>query len=153
MKCRCVPLSSHCCDNFSMKIRLVLLVLCLECCGGMLADSPETVIKVVVTNQFDKPVPNAEVMLDFLGSRQITKLGKKKKIHWEVRTNQEGKAHFPPVPEGSIRLQVNAKTYQTFGEKIDISGEEKLVEITLERPQKQYSAHPPLKPSDDPPKK
>ena len=134
-----------------MKIRLVLLASLLGCCGGMLADSPETVIKVVVTNQFDKPVPNAEVMLDFLGSRQITKMGKKKKIHWEVRTNQEGKAHFPPIPEGSIRLQVNAKTYQTFGENVDVSGEEKLVEITLERPQKQYSAHPPLKSADDPP--
>ena len=132
---------SHYCDNFSMKIRLLLLASLLGCCGGMLADSPETVIRVVVTNQFDKPVPNAEVMLDFLGSHQITKMGKKKHIHWEVRTNQEGKAHFPPVPEGSIRLQVNAKTYQTFGENVDVSGEEKLVEITLERPQKPATCH------------
>ena len=136
-----------------MKIRLGLLALFLGCCGSMLAKSPETVIKVVITNQFDKPVPNAEVMLDFLGSREITKIGKRKRIHWEVRTNQEGRAHFPPVPEGTVQLQVNSKTYQTFGEKIDVSGEEKLVEITLERPQKQYSAHPPLKPVDNPPKK
>ena len=43
-----------------MKIRLLLLASLLGCCGGMLADSPETVIRVVVTNQFDKPVPNAD---------------------------------------------------------------------------------------------
>lgn len=134
-----------------MKIRVALLALFLGCCGGAWAKSPETVIKIVVTNQFDKPVPNAEVILDFLGSRDITKGGRRKRIHWEVRTNQEGRAHFPPIPEGTVQLQVNSKTYQTFGEKIDIAGEEKLVEITLSRPQKQYSAHPPLKPVDDPP--
>ncbi len=136
-----------------MKIRVALLALCLGCCVGAQAKSPQTVIKIVVTNQFDKPVPNAEVILDFLGSRDIVKGLRRKRIHWEVRTNQEGRAHFPPVPEGTVQLQVNSKTYQTFGEKIDIAGEEKLVEITLSEPQKQYSAHPPLKPVDDPPKK
>jgi len=136
-----------------MQIRLALLALFLGCCGGVLAKSPETVIKIVVTNQFDKPVPNAEVIIDFLGSRDIVKGLRHKRIHWEVRTNQEGRAHFPPIPEGTVQLQVNSKTYQTFGEKIDIAGEEKLVEITLSQPQKQYSTHPPLKPVDDPPKK
>jgi hypothetical protein len=136
-----------------MKIRVALLALFVGCCGGLLAKSPETVIKVVVSNEFDKPVPNAEVILDFLGSRDIVKAGRRKRIHWEVRTNQEGRAHFPPVPEGAVRLQVNSKTYQTYGQKIDVTGEEKLVEITLSRPGKQYSAHPPLKPVDDPPKK
>ena len=136
-----------------MKIRVALLALFLGCCGGAWAKSPQTLIRIVVNNEFDKPVPNAEVILDFLGSRDITKGGRHKRIHWEVRTNQEGRAHFPPIPEGKVQLQVNSKTYQTFGERIDVSGEEKLVEITLSRPQKQYSAHPPLKPADDPPKK
>jgi hypothetical protein len=136
-----------------MKIRVALLALFLGCCGGVWAKSPQTVINIVVNNEFNKPVPSAEVILDFLGSRDITKGGRHKRIHWEVRTNQEGRAHFPPIPEGKVQLQVNSKTYQTFGERIDVSGEEKLVEITLSRPQKQYSAHPPLKPADDPPKK
>ena len=147
-----LPHFNHCYDNFSMKIRVTLLALFLGCCVSVPAESPETVIKVVVSNEFDKPVPNAEVMLDFLGSHDIKKAGKRKRIHWEVRTNQEGRAHFPPVPEGTVQLQVNSKTYQTFGEKLDVSGEEKLVEITLSRPQKQYSTHPPLKPAEDPPK-
>jgi hypothetical protein len=136
-----------------MKVRMALLALFLGCCVGALARSPETVISVIVTNEFGKAVPNAEVILDFLGSRNVMKMGRHKRIHWEVRTNQEGRAHFPPVAEGSVQLQVNSKTYQTFGEKIDIAGKEKLVEITLSRPQKQYSAHPPLKPVDEPPKK
>jgi hypothetical protein len=138
-------------DNFFMKSRLFLLAVFLLSCIALLAsETPRTVIKVMVTNQFDKPVENAEVILDFLGSRQITKGGMRKKIHWEVHTNQEGLAHFPPVPEGSVQLQVNKKTYQTWGKKLDISGEEQTVEIKLEPPQSQYSAHPPLKPADAP---
>ncbi len=135
-----------------MKARLILTALFVLSCLTLLAENPKTVIKIVVTNQFDKPVENAAVILDFLGSRQVTKGGLKKKIHWEVRTNQEGLAHFPPVPEGAVQLQIHKQTYQTFGEKVDVSGEEQTVAIKLAPPQSQYSVHPPLKPAD-PPKK
>ncbi|MDQ2777299.1 MAG: hypothetical protein M3Y57_20635, partial [Acidobacteriota bacterium] len=96
----------------------------------------------------DKPVDNASVILDFLGSHQFTKLGKRKPIHWEVHTNQSGVAHFPQVPQGTIQLQVVAKEYQTFGNKYEIDVEEKMIDIKLNPPQEQYSAHPPLKPAD-----
>ncbi|HEY7212522.1 MAG TPA: hypothetical protein VH477_19755 [Bryobacteraceae bacterium] len=110
----------------------------------------KTTLKVVVKNQYDKPVDNAAVILDFLGSRSITKLGKRSKIHWEVRTNQQGIAHFPPVPEGAVQLQVITRKYQTYGNHLELAGDEKTVDITLNPPQKQYSAHPPLKPADAP---
>jgi hypothetical protein len=109
-----------------------------------------TEIKVVVKNEFKKPVPNAVIILDFLGGRSVAKLGMKKKVHWEIHTNQEGLGHFPPVPEGSIQLQVITTKYQTFGQKMDVEGPEKLVEVTLHPPQSQYSAHAPLKPADPP---
>ena len=114
------------------------------------AATPKTTIKVVVKNQYEKPVENAAVILDFLGSRQITRMGMKKLIHWELKTNQEGIAHFPPVPEGMIQLQVITQKYQTYGKKLEIEGEEKTIDITLNPPQQQYSAHPPLKPKDAP---
>jgi hypothetical protein len=134
-----------------MKSRLSLIAVLLLFCFTLFASEvPKTMIKVIVTNQFHKPVENAEVILDFLGSRQITKAGLKKKIHWEVHTNQEGLAHFPPVPEGSVQLQVNKKTYQTWGKELEVAGEEQTVEIKLDPPQSQYSAHPALKPADAP---
>ncbi len=134
-----------------MKTRLLLVAFLVLSCWTMLAsDQPKTVIKIMVTNEFDKPVENAEVILDFLGARQITKAGMKKKIHWEVHTNQQGLAHFPAVPEGAIQLQVNKKAYQTYGAKVDVAGEEQTVNIKLLPPQSQYSAHPPLKPADAP---
>jgi hypothetical protein len=119
---------------------------------SMWADSKKTTVIVEVKSESQKPVDNAAVILDFLGSHQITKLGKRKPIHWEVRTNQKGMAHFPPIPEGAIQLQIIASKYQTYGAKIDVDGEEKKIDIELKRPQNQYSAHEPLKPAE-PPKK
>ena len=134
-----------------MKSRLLLFaILLLSCLALFASEPPKTAIKISVTNQFDKPVENAEVILDWVGPRQFMKGGVKKKIHWEVHTNQEGLAHFPPVPEGRIQLQVNKKTYQTWGKEMEVSGEEQTVDIKLDPPQSQYSAHPPLKPADAP---
>lgn len=133
-----------------MKVRALLTAILLALCSMLLAASKQTTIKVEVKNQFDKPVENAAVILDFLGSHQITKLGKRKPIHWEVHTNQEGIAHFPPVPYGTVQLQIIKQQYQTYGKKIDVDTDEKTVDITLNPPQKQYSAHPPLKPAGPP---
>lgn len=139
-------------DNAGMNLRVALLAIVagLSVSFVSAADPQTTTIKVVIKNQFEKPVENAAVILDFLGSRNYAKLGRHKRIHWELKSNQEGIAHFPPVPEGTVQLQVIDKQYQTYGQKLDISGEEKTVEITLNPPQKQYSAHPPLKPADAP---
>ena len=133
-----------------MKLPLLIPALLILVPLTFEAATTETEIKVVVKNEVDKPVPNAAVILDFLGSRQIQRLGMKKPTHWEVHTNQEGLAHFPPVPEGSVQLQVITKKYQTYGQKMDVEGTQKVVEITLHPPQSQYSAHAPLKPADPP---
>ncbi|MFL6446296.1 MAG: hypothetical protein ACJ746_01135 [Bryobacteraceae bacterium] len=114
----------------------------------LVADAQKSTIKVEVKNQFDKPVENASIILDFLGSHQITKLGKRKATHWEVHTNQQGIATFPPVPYGTVQVQVITKKYQTFGDKFEVDSEEKKLDIKLNPPQGQYSAHPPLKPAD-----
>src|SRR5579875_598410 len=131
-------------------MKAFLAALLLMCCWVAAASAPQTTITVTVKNQFDKPVDNAAVILDFLGSHQITKLGKRKPIHWEVHTNLHGIAHFPPVPQGTVQVQVITKSYQTFGQKFDLDSEEKTIDATLNPPQKQYSAHPPLKPADAP---
>jgi hypothetical protein len=40
-------------------------------------------------------------------------------------------------------IQIIASGYQTFGQTFDINEAEKTVEIKLNAPQKQYSAHEP----------
>jgi uncharacterized GH25 family protein len=103
--------------------------------------APMTKINIVVKSQTGKPVDRASVVVRFVEGHSIVKLGKAIKTTFELRTNQEGEANIPTIPQGKIRIQVIAKGYQTFGEVYDITDEEKTVNITLNPPQQQYSAH------------
>jgi hypothetical protein len=108
------------------------------------AARPTTEIRVKVKDPEGKPVERAAVILDFLAShREVFKLGRREPKHWEIRTNLEGVAHFPPIPQGTIRVQVIAKGFQTFGKNVDIDEEQKTVEVELHAPQKQYSVYGP----------
>src|SRR3982074_1066058 len=108
---------------------------------SLLSLAQTTKLRIEVRNLEDKPVDRANVIVRFEG-RSITKLGGKKlKTSWEMKTNQEGVVSIPPVPQGHILVQVTAKGYQTYGEKMDINEEEKTIAIKLNPPQSQYSAH------------
>jgi uncharacterized GH25 family protein len=109
--------------------------------AASLAAAPMTRIKVVVTTQSGKPVDRASVIVKFLESPNVMKLGKRTTTRWELRTNQEGEVKIPELPQGKIQFQVIAKGYQTFGQVFTIADEEKTVEIKLNPPQQQYSAH------------
>jgi hypothetical protein len=58
-----------------------------------------------------------------------------------MRTNQEGIAKVPEIPQGTILIQVIASGYQTFGQKYEVYQLEKTIDIKLNSPQEQYSAH------------
>lgn len=108
----------------------------------VLADPPMTKIRVEVrkaTN--DKPVDRASVVIRFVEGRSVVKLGKKIMTTYQMRTNQDGVANMPAIPQGKIQIQVIAKGMQTFGQIFDIGEEEKTVEIKLKDPQPQYSVH------------
>jgi hypothetical protein len=81
------------------------------------------------------------VIVDFVEGRSVAKLGKKVVKHWEVRTNQEGVAKVPALPSGKVRIQVIAKGYQTFGQTFDVDGDQQTVQVKLNPPQPQHSAH------------
>jgi hypothetical protein len=109
--------------------------------AALWSPAQSTKLRIEVRNLEDKPVDRASVLVRFEG-RSITKLGGKKlKTSWEMRTNQEGVVSIPPVPQGQILVQVIAKGYQTYGEKIEVNEEEKTIAIKLKPPQSQYSAH------------
>ena len=107
------------------------------------ADTPMTTLTLQVTNDSDRPVDRASVIVRFVEGRNYLKLGKKVRIQYELRTNQEGEAKIPPIPQGKILVQVIASGYQTYGQTYDVDQEEKTISIKLNPPQKQYSAHEP----------
>lgn len=103
--------------------------------------APMTTLTIQVKNLVGKPVDNASVVVKFIKGHSITKLGKGIRHEWELRTNQEGIAKIPAIPQGKILVQVIAKNHQTFGQTFDVDEEQKTLTIRLNPPQAQYSAH------------
>ena len=126
-------------DNPLRRLFPSALAVCIL--AGALAAAPMTKLNIVVKAQGGKPVDRASVVVRFVEGHSVIKLGKAVRTTFELRTNQEGEAQVPSIPQGKIRIQIIAKGYQTFGQIFDVSEEEKKIEITLNPPQQQYSAH------------
>ena len=126
-------------DRF-LRTLTVSAVLLASLAAGALA-APMTKINIVLKNQAGKPVDHASVVVRFVQGHSVVKLGKAIRTTFELRSNPEGEAGIPSIPQGKIRVQVIAKGYQTFGQIFDVTEEEKTLEITLNPPQQQYSAH------------
>lgn len=124
-----------------MRIRLLLLPALLLLAFGARADAPMTKLQIEVKTHGGKPIDRAGVVVRFVEGRSVAKLGKKIRTTFEMRTNQEGIAKVPSIPQGTILIQVIAKGYQTFGQKYDVNEEEKTIEIKMNPPQPQYSSH------------
>ena len=124
-------------------IRNVALSLTALLVAGLAAyaDVPMTKITIEVKTQSGRPVNQADVIVRFVKGHSVFKLGKAVRTTWELRTDQDGHATIPEVPQGEIRIQVIAKGYQTFGNTYDITDTEKTVPIKLNPPQQQYSSH------------
>jgi hypothetical protein len=104
-------------------------------------DVPMTKLSIEVKTQSGRPIIQADVIVRFVKGHSVFKLGKAVRTQWEMRTNQEGQAQVPEIPQGEIRIQVIAKGYQTFGNTFDITDAEKTLPIVLNPPQQQYTSH------------
>jgi hypothetical protein len=116
-------------------------VLCVLVFGALACAAEMTKLTIVVKTKADKPIDRASVVVRFVEGHSVVKLGKAIRTTFELRTNQEGEAQVPSIPQGKIRIQVIAKGYQTFGQIYDVTEDEKKIEIALNPPQQQYTAH------------
>ncbi len=122
------------------RILLVAVLGVFASTASLLHAAEQTKISVVVKTQSGRPVDRASVIIRCV-DRKLVKLGKHDCPAYELRTNEQGRAVMPPIPQGKIRVQVIAKGYQTYGKDYEINEDEKTVEITVNPPQQQYSAH------------
>lgn len=84
-----------------------------------------------------KPVPNAAVIFHPME-------GEKDKGNMELKTNEEGKAIIDVLTIGdTVRLQVIANGFQTFGDDYKIDAAEKQIIVKMKRPGEQYSIYKP----------
>jgi hypothetical protein len=124
-----------------MRGALVLMVVLMAFSIPVLADPPVTTLRIEVKTLAGTPVDRASVIVRFLGARDYLKLGRKIRTSWETRTNMDGVARIPSLPQGKLLIQVIAKGFQTFGQQYEISEPDKTLEIKLNPPQPQYSVH------------
>jgi uncharacterized membrane protein len=118
---------------------LALLLLPLAALAQNAAKGEYTEVRLVVTDaEKGTPVPKAAITLHFIRGKSF--LGKKDRADWDVKSDSKGNVTVP-IPAGKLKVQVYAKGYQTYGEEVEVSGEEKVIEVKLLHPQDQYSAH------------
>jgi hypothetical protein len=100
------------------------------------APPPTARIEVtVVRDSNGKPVENAAVIFHPM-------LGEKGEGNMELKTNEDGKSIIDVVPIGdTVRLQVIAKGFQTYGEDYPVDKAEMAIDIRMKRPGEQYSIY------------
>jgi hypothetical protein len=121
--------------------RLLLLPILLLWGMAAYGETPVTRLLIQVKTESGRAIEGAEVVVHFSEGRSGLRLGKNVLIDYDLHTNQKGEAKIPAIPQGKIRFLVSAHGYQTYGQILEIREEEKTVEIVLNPPQPQYSAH------------
>ena len=94
---------------------------------------PTARVEVTVLRDHDsKPIENASVIFHLVGDQG----------NMELKTNEDGKAVIDVLPIGStIRLQILAKGFQTFGEDYEVEKDTLNLGVRLRRPGEQYSIY------------
>ena len=90
---------------------------------------------LVIRDYNGKPVRNASVVL-----HPVTE-GKQDKGGFQLKTDLDGRTGFEGVPYGTLRIQVLAQGFQTFGQDYEINQPEMEITIKLKRPDTQYSVY------------
>lgn len=119
----------------------LLVLVGLSAPTAMAEQTALTNLRVEVKTYTDRPIERASVIIRFVRGKNVSKVAKHANTTWELKTNQEGVAKLPPLPQGELLLQVIAKGYQTYGKVIEVNEAERTIEVKLNAPQPQESAH------------
>ena len=133
-----------------LRLRVVVASLCLVLCSlaaiaqqkpsirGRKYKAPPPTARIEVTILRDvngKPIENAAVIFHPIE-------GEKSRGNMELKTNEEGKTIIDVLPIGdTVRLQIIARGFQTYGEDFKVDKPEMTMEIRMKRPGEQYSIY------------
>jgi hypothetical protein len=93
-------------------------------------------LHIQVTGNNGKPVSNASVYVRY--NKPGGLLHKDKLAELDLKTNGEGSVKVPPVPQGSILIQVIATGWHTYGKWYEINKDEESIDVKLEPPTRWY---------------
>lgn len=95
-----------------------------------------TVSFIVLRDENGKPIRNAAVVI-----HAVSEKGKQERGGIELKTDPDGKAGYDGIPYGTMRIQVLAPGFQTYGDDFDIAKPTVDITIKLKRPAQQYSIY------------
>jgi hypothetical protein len=95
-----------------------------------------TKVRLRVTNNQDKGVPNASVYVRFNESGGL--FHKDHLSEMNFKTNDDGSVKIPEVPIGKVLIQIVAKGYHTYGKWYDIGKDPEPILIKLDPPPHWY---------------
>jgi hypothetical protein len=99
-------------------------------------DDGTTKVRLRVTNNQDKGVPNASVYVRFNESGGL--FHKDHLSEMNFKTNDDGSVKIPEVPIGKVLIQIVAKGYHTYGKWYDIGKDPDPILIKLDPPPHWY---------------
>jgi hypothetical protein len=124
--------------RFTVLVALLLVVpVCLF--AGKKPKPPEhfcAVSFVVVKDSNGKPLKNASVVV-----HGLKRDGSQESEGFQLKTDNDGRAHIEDIPYGKFRLQVIAHSMQTYGDDIELNQPQQEFVIRLKPPAGQVSIY------------
>ena len=103
--------------------------------NGAQAPAPVTIHIEVTAGEKNKPVEAASVYVRYSEPRKFKSAHQ---VEMNVKTTPEGKARVPYVPRGTVIIQVVAEGWKTFGKTFEITDDDQVIKIHLDRPHQWY---------------
>lgn len=113
----------------------LLLVMALSPLSTMAGEKSAELKFLVIRDYNGKPVRNASVVLHPVDE------GKQERGGFQLKTDLDGRTGFDGVPYGTLRIQVLAQGFQTFGQDYQVNQPEMEITIKLKRPSGQFSVY------------
>jgi len=118
------------------RIAVALVLLTVFMPGLAMAGEKSSDLKFIVVRDYNgKPVRNASVIL------HPVEEGKQDRGGFQLKTDLDGRTGFEGVPYGTLRVQVLAQGFQTYGQDYEVNQPTMEITIKLKRPSGQYSVY------------
>ncbi len=116
-----------------MRSGVILAAVVAICMPISLAAARMTTVRVQVNDaKSGEPIFQAHLTLRYRvqgGFMRHTKI-----VSYTAKTDKSGKSEFPVVPMGTITLMVTAPDHNTFGKEFEITKDEQLIKVKLQKP-------------------
>ena len=116
-----------------VRFGVIIVTLVAICMPVKLAAAQMTTVHIQVNDaKTGDPIFQAHLTLRYRVPGAFMR--RTKIVSYTAKTDKNGKGQFPVVPMGSITLMVTAPDHNTFGKKFEITKDEQLIKVKLQKP-------------------